>query len=80
MARYGRTREARLRGKLGLAPGELAYTEAERVARHYEKYGTYELPPRGTGLTAGSKGTKTFTIVGFALLGIVTLGIIAKRR
>jgi hypothetical protein len=25
-------------------------TEAERAARHYEQYGTTEVPPRGTGL------------------------------
>ena len=28
----------------------IPFTEEERAARHYEQYGTTDLPPRGTGL------------------------------
>ena len=28
-------------------------TDEERAERHYEQYGTYDLPPRGTGLSTG---------------------------
>jgi len=64
------------------------YTDAERAERHFQRYGTYDLPPRGTGLTRGSgniaqgeisAGTGLLFVLG-AFVGIGALIAIASKK
>lgn len=54
-------------------------TETERAQRHYERYGTYETPPRGTGLRRLGEVDvtgKTVLLIG----GVVLLLFLIGRR
>ena len=47
-------------------------TEEERLERHYERYGTTELPPRGTGLQKSSVSqTPTCPVCGEPMIKII---------
>jgi hypothetical protein len=57
-------------------------TEAERAERHYEQYGTTELPPRGTGIAMQLPSWVVPAIIGVGAT-IATIGIayyLWKRR
>jgi hypothetical protein len=55
-------------------------TEEERRETHYEKYGSYELPPRGTGLI--SQGATTFPIFISVVTSVITtiIGIAVYQK
>ena len=57
-------------------------TEEERMMRHYEQYGTYELPERGAGLSAVSNMVNSSECPNcwLWLLGGLIVGIIVGRR
>ena len=51
-------------------------TDEQRRARHYDLYGTEELPPRGTGLSQSAEEDRNpFSFVGWSVLAGVGIAL-----
>ena len=50
-------------------------TDAERAARHYEQYGVFELPERGTGLGFLGQEGESFFRIDNPWLWVVGIGV-----
>jgi len=71
---FGQAREDEERGR------GIPFTDEEREQRHYERYGTTELPSRGTGLQSigllQSLGTPGTTVSGYDIAGLLGGGAV----